>query len=101
MRVSGQGTSRRRRRLTRLAVVADEDDVLSRSFQRGGTPMLSRVKPYSDLILSPAEMERFIAEAAALIPAVDELGADRLTRVLQLARQCRDQPGTEFHFQGD
>jgi len=101
MRVTRRGTSTKRRRLTQLAVVTDDGDVLARDFGQSGKPMLSRVNPYGDLILSPAEMEQFITEAGALIAGADEVGADRIRRVLELARQCRDEPGTELHLQGD
>lgn len=101
VRVARQGTSTKHRRLTQLAVVTDEGDVLAREFEQSGKPMLSRVRPYGDLVLSPAEMEQFITEAGALIAGADEVGADRIRRVLELARQCQDEPGTELHLQGD
>lgn len=74
-------------------------DVVLMRVTRQGTS--SRVNPYGDLILSPAEMEQFITEAGALIAGSDEVGADRIRRVLELARQCRDEPGTELRLQGD
>jgi len=101
MRVTRRGTSTKRRRLTQLAVVTDDGDVLAREFGQSGKPMLSRVNPYGNLILSPAEMEQYITEAGALIAGADEARADRIRRVLELARQCRDKPGTELHLQGD
>jgi hypothetical protein len=85
MRVTRQGTSTKRRRLTQLAVVTDEGDVLAREFGQSGKPILSRVSPYGDLVLSPAEMEQFITEAGALIARADEVGADRICRVLEPA----------------
>jgi hypothetical protein len=63
--------------------------------------MLSRVDPYRDLILSPAEMEQFTSEAGSLIARTDEAGAALICRVPELARRCRDDPGTELHLQGD
>ena len=101
MRVTRQGTNTKRRRLAQLAVVTDDGDVLAREFGQSGKPMLSRVNPYGNLILSPAEMEQYITEAGALIAGADEARADRIRRVLELARQCRDKPGTELHLQGD
>jgi hypothetical protein len=59
------------------------------------------VDPYRDLILTPAEMEQFTAEAEALIAGVDEGCATRLRRVLEMARQCQATPATELHLQGD
>jgi len=67
MRVTRQGTNTKRRRLAQLAVVTDDGDVLARKFGQSGKPMLSRVNPYGNLILSPAEMEQYITEAGALI----------------------------------
>ena len=98
MQVAWQGTSPRRRRLPPLASVADEDSVIARTFSRSGKPMLSRVDPYGDLVLSPAEMGQFIAEAESLAVGA---GAGLIRQVLDLARRCRDMPGTELHLQGD
>lgn len=101
MRVARQGTSPRHRRLSPLASVGDDDDIIARTFSGSGKPMLSRVDPYGDLILSPAEMDQFIAEAGSLAGGVDETDVGRIRRVLELARRCRDTPGTELHLQGD
>ncbi len=101
MRVARQGTSPKRRRLSPLASVGDENDVIARTFSGSGKPMLSRVDPYGDLVLSPAEMGQFIAEAESLAAGADETDAVYIRRVLELARRCRDSPGTELHLQGD
>lgn len=101
MRVTQCGTSPKRRRLSPLAMVIDDRDVLARAFAQSGTPMLSRVAPYRDLILSPAEMEQFTSEAGSLVARADETGAALIRRVLELARRCRDEPGTELHLHGD
>ena len=101
MRVTSQGTSPKRRRRSQLAVIGDERDVTARKFRDSGKPMLSRVDPYGDLILSSAEMEQFIAEAAPLVIGANEADAAHLGRILELARRCRDDSGTELHFQGD
>ena len=101
VRVAQRGTSPRRRRLSPLAAVADDGDVLARAFPASRRPMLSRADPYRDLVLSRPEMEQFIEEAGSLIPGADEVSADLLRRVLVLARRCRDEPGTEIHLQGD
>ena len=94
MRVARQGTSPKRRRLLPLASVADEGDVIARTFSQSGKPMLSRVDPYGDLVLSPAEMDQFMAEAESLAAGANVTDADRIRRVLELARRCRDIPGT-------
>jgi len=101
MRVARQGTSPKRRRLSPLASVGDEDGVIARSFSESGTPMLSRVDPYGDLVLSPAEMGQFIAEAEFLAAGAGVTGVGLIRRVLELARRCRDTAGTELHLQGD
>jgi hypothetical protein len=101
MRVVRQGTSPKRRRLSPLVSVGDENDVIARTFSGSGKPMLSRVDPYGDLVLSPAEMGQFIAEAESLAAGADETDAVRIRRVLELASRCRDTPGTELHLQGD
>lgn len=75
-----------------LASAGDEDDIIARAFSGSGKPVLSRVDPYGDLVLSPAEMGRFIAEAGSLAGGVDETGAGRVRRVLELARRCGGTP---------
>lgn len=101
MRVARQGTSPKHRRLPPLASAGDEDDVIARTFSGSGKPMLSRVDPYGEVVLSPAEMGQFIAEAESLAAGADVTGAGRIRRVVELARRCRDTPGTELHLQGD
>jgi hypothetical protein len=95
-RVARRGTSPKRRRLSPLASVGDEDGVIARTFSGSGKPMLSRVDPYGDLVLSPAEMGQFIAEAESLAAGAGATGAGLIRRVLELARRCRDMPGTEL-----
>jgi len=46
-------------------------------------------------------MDQFIDEAETLAAGADEADAGRIRRVLELARRCRDTPGTELHLQGD
>jgi hypothetical protein len=101
MRVAWQGSSPKHRRLRPLASVGDEDGVIARTFSGSGKPMLSRVDPYGDLVLSPAEMGQFIAEAESLAAGAGVAVAGLIRRVLELARRCRDMPGTELHLQGD
>jgi hypothetical protein len=101
MRVTRKGTSSKGRRLSQFAVVGDARDRAATIFRNSGKPMLARVDPYGDLILSSAEMEQFIAEAASLIAGANEADAAHLGQILELARRCRDDSGTELHFQGD
>jgi hypothetical protein len=62
MRVSQAGTSSRRRRLSQLDVVADPDEVFVRICVRSSLPMLRRVDPYGDLVLTAVEMLREVGE---------------------------------------
>lgn len=101
MHVEQRGTSTKRRRLTPLAAVPDEGDVLARAFPASGLPMLSRAGPYRDLILRPAEMEQFINEAESMITGADKTCGARIREVLDLARRCKDDLSTELHLQAD
>lgn len=78
MQVTQRGTSPKGRRLSPLAAVVDRDDVIVWAFRDSGRPMLARVDPYGDLILSRAEMDQFIAEAESLASGTDEAAADRI-----------------------
>lgn len=100
--VSQPGTSPKRRRLTQLDVVPDGDDLFARLCERSTLPMLSRVDPYSDLVLTAAEMPQFLAELAT------ELGQARGTRerellgaVRALAERCAGGDGLELLLVGD
>lgn len=69
MKVSRAGTSPRRRKVTPVrAWLTDSGDVLVRFVDRvrgcGQAPMLERIDPYGDLILSPVEMPQLLAELA-------------------------------------
>lgn len=101
VQVSREGSGPKRRRLRQAAVVGDGDDFFARKCQESGMPMLSRVDPYKDLILSSAEMDQFIGEVGALISGTDASGRDRICRILELARQCQNDPNSELHLQGD
>ncbi|MER7247694.1 hypothetical protein [Kribbella sp. NPDC000426] len=72
--VSQPGTSSRRRRLTRLDGVADSGDGFAGICGRSKLPMLRRIDPYGDLVLTSAEMPQFLdeVEIELQLPAVDE-----------------------------
>jgi hypothetical protein len=100
--VSQPGTSPKRRRLTQVDVVPDGDDVFALICARSKLPMLSRVDPYGDLILTAAEMPQFIAEVTeelGLAGAPSEL--EFLASARRLAEQCASEPSTELHLEGD
>jgi hypothetical protein len=100
--VSQPGTSSRRRQLTQVDVAPDGDDVFAGICARSKLPMLSRVDPYGDLILTTAEMPQFIAEVN------EELGIastaperELLAGVRRLAERCAAETSTELHLEGD
>lgn len=80
--VSQPGTSPKRRRLTQLDVVPDPADVFATICQRSTLPLLRRVDPYRDLILTSAEMPQFLDEVQterALATTDEERAPDRST----------------------
>ncbi|GAA2811307.1 hypothetical protein [Kribbella solani] len=100
--VSRPGTSSKRRRLTQLDIVPDTDDVFARICERSKLPMLSRVDPYGDLILTAAEMPQLLEE----VETERKLTTDDQERVLlaavhHLGERCSTEPYTELHLQGD
>lgn len=96
------GTSSRRRRLTQLDVVPDPGEVFVRVCVRSSLPLLGRVDPYGDLVLTAVEMSQLVAEldqelAGALTIAEREV----LSAVRRLAERCATDPSTELHLVGD
>jgi hypothetical protein len=72
---------------------------------RGGgrTPILDRIDPYGDLVVSGADISRLIAELPALVAAARSEGEKGLlTAFERVARQCAA-PSAEYrlHFSGD
>lgn len=101
VRVVQQGTSPRRRSTTSVDVVPDDGEVLARLLPTSGLPMLARVDPYGDVVLSGSEMEQLLDELHILMdrsspPDVVVLGA-----VVALAERCRRELGSELRFEGD
>ncbi|MFC6157075.1 hypothetical protein [Kribbella jiaozuonensis] len=96
------GTSGKRRQLTQLDVVPDPADVFPGICQRSNLPMLRRVDPYRDLILTAAEMPQLLAELQTerTLATTDE-ERTLLTAVHHLAERCATDPPTELHLQGD
>jgi hypothetical protein len=107
MKVSRAGTSPRRRRVMPVgASLTDSGDVLVRLVDRlrgrGKAPMLERIGPYGDMVLTPVEMPQLLEELARVRGlAVTDAEREVLTRLEQLATRCRDDDATEVHFQGD
>jgi hypothetical protein len=102
MRVSQAGTSSRRRRLSQLDVVADPDEVFVRICVRSSLPMLRRVDPYGDLVLTAVEMPQLVAELdQELAGTITIAERDMLSAVRRLAGRCATDPSTELHLTGD
>ena len=100
--VDQPGTSSRRRRLTQLDVVRDTRDVLARICGRSKLPMLRRVDPYGDLILSSSEVPQFLEELKTELElATGDEERSLLTAVSKLAERCLTDPSTELQLQGD
>ena len=107
MDVSRTGTGPRRRKATPAgASLTDSGDVLVRFVDRvrgsGKAPMLERIDPYGDLILTPVEMPQLLEELARVRGlAVTDAQREILTRLERLAIRCGDDTATELRFQGD
>ncbi|MFI2435550.1 hypothetical protein [Streptomyces sp. NPDC018693] len=101
-RVERRGTSPRRRRLTQVEVVPDGSGLFARICGSVGTPLLNRVDPYGDLVLTTAEMPQFLSEIDAA-RAVARTDTERrlLADIRALAERCAQDTSTELHLQGD
>ncbi|MFF1817269.1 hypothetical protein ACFVWG_08225 [Kribbella sp. NPDC058245] len=101
-RVDQPGTSPKRRRLVELGAVVDADDVFAGICAHSGLPMLGRVDPYGDLVLTAAEMPQLLGELETeLGRAAGATERALLTEVRRLAEQCAAEAGTELHLEGD
>ncbi len=101
-RVDQPGTSPRRRRLVELDAVVDADEVFAGICTRSGLPMLSRVDPYGDLVLTAAEIPQLVEELDTEAGRAGE-DAERevLAAVRRLAERCAAEAGTELYLEGD
>jgi hypothetical protein len=100
--VSQPGTSSRRRRLTQVGVVPDPGEVFVRLCVRSSLPMLQRVDPYGDLVLTSVEMSQFIAELEQELAAtVTTEERAVLSAARRLAERCAADSSTELHLLGD
>ncbi|UKJ64616.1 hypothetical protein H1Q78_04140 [Cellulosimicrobium cellulans] len=100
-RIVQEGTSPRRRSTTTVAVLLDDGDVLARVLPRSGLPMLARVDPYGDVVLSSSEMEQLLDELHVLVSRSARSDVVVLDRVVALAERCLRDPGAELRFEGD
>jgi hypothetical protein len=101
MAVIQAGSSPRRRSVRLIGAVADHSDVLAGAFGRAGSPLLRRIDPYKDLVLSSQDMDQLLVELSALLRGADEGETDLIRQVMDLAGRCKADPDTELHFQGD
>lgn len=107
MRVGRAGTSPRRRKVVPVGPdLADSDDVfvslVERVRGRDRAPMLERVDPYGDLVLTSGEMPQLLAELGylrGLATSIEE--RERVTRLERLAVMCMADPALELHVAGD
>ncbi|MER7470796.1 hypothetical protein [Micromonospora sp. NPDC000018] len=97
IRVEQQGTSPRRRRESRVAVIGDVHfhlaSVLERVQHRGRTPMLDRIDPYGLLELTSVEMPQFLSELDVLVEEADGTGEEQILSRTPLGRDMSRQQG--------
>lgn len=101
-RVTDQGTTPRRRQVSPVDSVGDSAEVFVRICRDSALPLLSRVDPYGDLLLTAEDMPRFIGEVDATLEAVDdEERWELLAAVRGLAERCAREASMELHLLGD
>ncbi|MFI7280846.1 hypothetical protein ACIBOV_11320 [Micromonospora chersina] len=100
--VNKAGTSPKGRRLSEVDFVLDEADLFARLCENSDLPMLSRVDPYSDLILTAEDMPQFVAEIEATMKLVENSAERRLlSEIRRVAERCAVQASLELHLEGD
>lgn len=99
--VSQRGTSSRRRTLRTLAAACDTEGELVRLAAASGRPLLAKIDPYGDLVLTSAEMEQLLAELRSLDGATSGTAARIVDEVVGLAERCTVDATTELHLIGD
>lgn len=99
--VSQRGTSPRRQTRTTLAAACDDDGELVRWCASSGRPMLAKIDPYGDLVLTSSEMEQLIDELRASGAGPHETARRIIDETLELASRCAADPTTELWFAGD
>ena len=94
------------RRTSRPSVVADPDDVLLDLLKRvrggGRTPLLDRVDPLGELVVSAEAAPQLLAELRCLAEVAGApVEVDRVRRLALLARRCLASRDVEIRFEGD
>ncbi|GAA3227229.1 hypothetical protein ACFP63_13590 [Oerskovia jenensis] len=99
--VSQRGTSPRHRTRTTLAAACDDDGELVRWCASSGRPMLAKIDPYGDLVLTSSEMEQLIDELRPSDAGPHGAACRIIDETLELASRCAADPTTELWFAGD
>ncbi|MFF3063697.1 hypothetical protein ACFVQ3_03990 [Oerskovia sp. NPDC057915] len=99
--VSQRGSSTRHRTVATLAAATDNDGELVRRCATSGRPMLTKIDPYGDLVLTSSEMEQLIAELRSLDGGTHGQASGIVAEVRELAARCAADRARELHFVGD
>lgn len=100
------GPARRRPSYVASEVVADPQDVLLDLLKRvrggGRTPLLDRVDPLGELVVSPGSASQLLAELRCLAEvARAPAEVEHIRRLALLARRCLNTRDVEIRFEGD
>jgi hypothetical protein len=96
--VSQPGSSPRRRSVRTVATVSDVDGSFVTICAASKLPMLTKIDPWGDLVLTSVEMGQFIDELRAASSGGDA-GA-LVDQILELAARCAVDRTNELHFIG-
>jgi hypothetical protein len=105
MRREQHGTSPKRAKRVGVESVSGHgdavQDVLGRVWDSGKAPLLDRIDPVSDVVLTWDDMSQLLAELDVLRQLTD--GDQRLIvdRIIGLAERCESDSTLEIWFQGD
>ncbi|RFU87756.1 hypothetical protein DY218_05745 [Streptomyces triticagri] len=82
--------------------VLDGADVFAGICRACDLPMLNRVDPYGDLILTSQDMPELLADIDVVVGAgVAEAERSVLAAVRALAQRCVEESSLELHLEGD
>jgi hypothetical protein len=99
--VSQRGTSSRRRTLKTLAAACDTEGELVRLATASGRPLLAKIDPHGDLVLTSSEVDQLVAELRSLDGTASGAAARIVDEVVGLAERCAADATTELHLIGD
>ncbi|MEU6076662.1 hypothetical protein [Micromonospora sp. NPDC047074] len=100
------GVRSARRRVVPAEVLPDPDDVLldlvGRVRGAGGTPLLDRVDPVGELVVSAGQAAQLLAELCRLAEVARSTPEmTHVRRLDRLVRRCREDREMEIRFEGD